>query len=204
MSSPAVFPDPRNADIRIWVGDGLLPRADAKVSVFDSAVQGGDAVWEGLRVYDGGVFRLSAHLDRLFASARSLAFAGVPSRERVVAALAATLEANGMRDGAPRPPHADARREADQRHEPALEHRGLHAHRAGRVEAAGQRQRRDRPRPAADHRADPPQRPALPASRIHHANLLNNILAPPRGRGRPAPTTRSCSTSRASWPRRTR
>jgi branched-chain amino acid aminotransferase group I len=99
MTTPEL-PDPRNADIQVWVGRELLPRADAKVSVFDSSVQGGDAVWEGLRVYDGGIFRLSAHLDRLEASARALAFEGVPDRAFVVDAIERTLRANGMRDGA--------------------------------------------------------------------------------------------------------
>ncbi len=50
--------DPRNAEILVWVGDGLVPRDQAKVSVFDSSVQGGDAVWEGMRVYQEGVFLL--------------------------------------------------------------------------------------------------------------------------------------------------
>ena len=59
------LPDPRNADILVHVGGELLPRKDAKVSVLDSSVQGGDAVWEGLRVYAGRIFRLDDHLDRL-------------------------------------------------------------------------------------------------------------------------------------------
>lgn len=96
--SPAL-PDPRNADIQVWVGDGLVPRDEATVSVFDSSVQGGDAVWEGLRVYDGRIFQLDAHLDRLFASARAMAFAEVPSRDEVTEAVFETLKANGMRDG---------------------------------------------------------------------------------------------------------
>src|SRR5690606_25622812 len=94
------LPDPRNADLQIWVGDGLRPRAEAKVSVFDSSVQGGDAVWEGLRVYDGKVADLDRHLDRLFDSAHAMAFRGAPTREQVKRALFATLRANGMRDGA--------------------------------------------------------------------------------------------------------
>lgn len=97
---PDDLPDPRNADILVHVDGRLVPRADATVSVFDSVVQGGDAVWEGLRVYDGKVFALDRHLDRLFASAHSLRFAGVPSREEVRAAVIETLVANGMYDGA--------------------------------------------------------------------------------------------------------
>jgi branched-chain amino acid aminotransferase group I len=96
---PSELPDPRNADIMVHVGGELLPRAEAKISVFDSSVQGGDAVWEGLRVYDGKLFKLEDHLDRLEASAHALAFAGVPSRGEIKKAVFATLEANGMRDG---------------------------------------------------------------------------------------------------------
>jgi branched-chain amino acid aminotransferase group I len=92
------LPDPRNESILIHVGGELLPRNEAKVSVFDSVVQGGDAVWEGLRVYDGKIFQLDAHLDRLFDSAKAMAFAEVPSRDEIKHAIFETLEANGMRD----------------------------------------------------------------------------------------------------------
>jgi len=93
------LPDPRNADILIHVGGELKPRAEAKVSVFDSSVQGGDAVWEGLRVYGGRISDLDAHLDRLFDSAHAMAFTEVPSRDEVKNAVFETLQANGMRDG---------------------------------------------------------------------------------------------------------
>jgi branched-chain amino acid aminotransferase group I len=98
--TPDELADPRNAEIQVWVGDRLWPRDEAKVSVFDSSVQGGDAIWEGLRVYDGRIFQLDAHLDRLFDSARAMAFREVPTRDEVKQALFRTLEANGMRDGA--------------------------------------------------------------------------------------------------------
>jgi branched-chain amino acid aminotransferase group I len=93
------LPDARNATIFVHVGGELLPREQAKVSVFDSSVQGGDAVWEGLRVYAGRIFQLDAHLERLIDSARALAFAHIPTREEVKAAIFATLQANGMLDG---------------------------------------------------------------------------------------------------------
>ncbi len=93
-------PDPRNDNIQVYVGGRLVPRAEARVSVFDSSVQGGDAVWEGLRVYDGRIVSLDAHLDRLHASAHALAFAETPAREEIRRAIAETLAANGMRDGA--------------------------------------------------------------------------------------------------------
>lgn len=88
--------NPKNADIKIWVGDQLWPRNEAKVSVFDSAVQGGDAVWEGLRVYKEGIFCLDRHLDRMYESAKSLAFDHVPDRHFIKNAIHQTLIANGM------------------------------------------------------------------------------------------------------------
>ena len=92
--------DPRNADILISVNGELKPRSDARVSVFDSVVQGGDAVWEGLRVYNGRIAELGGHLARLQESAKALAFAAVPSSDEIRAAIFETLEANGMRDNA--------------------------------------------------------------------------------------------------------
>lgn len=94
------LPDPRNADIVVHVAGELKPRSQARVSVFDSVVQGGDAVWEGLRVYDGRIAALDAHLQRLQDSAKALAFRQVPSNDEIRAAIFSTLEANGMRDNA--------------------------------------------------------------------------------------------------------
>jgi branched-chain amino acid aminotransferase group I len=94
------LPDPRNADILIYVGGQLRPREKATVSVFDSVVQGGDAVWEGLRVYNGRIAELEGHLDRLQDSAKTLAFADVPSSDEIRNAIFETLAANGMRDNA--------------------------------------------------------------------------------------------------------
>lgn len=90
--------NPRNENIMVHVGGKLLPRAEAKVSVFDSSVQGGDAVWEGLRVYKSGIFCLNKHLERLHASAHALAFAQIPSAAEVKEAIFQTLQANNMRD----------------------------------------------------------------------------------------------------------
>jgi branched-chain amino acid aminotransferase group I len=91
--------DPRNDKLLIYIDGQLLPREEAKVSVFDSVVQGGDAVWEGLRVYDGRIFSLDQHLERLQNSAHALAFTGVPDNESIRQALFETLKANNMRDG---------------------------------------------------------------------------------------------------------
>jgi branched-chain amino acid aminotransferase len=92
------LPDERNRDINVWIDGTLHPRDEAKVSVFDSVVQGGDAVWEGLRVYDGKIFALDEHLQRLQESAKALAFKDVPANTEIKKAVFETLEANGMRD----------------------------------------------------------------------------------------------------------
>ncbi|KAK9082680.1 hypothetical protein Scep_029151 [Stephania cephalantha] len=81
------LPVPANEKILVWVGDEILPRESAKVSVFDSIVQGGDGVWEGLRIYNGKVFKLDEHLDRLFDSAKALAFSNVPERQEVTSGM---------------------------------------------------------------------------------------------------------------------
>ena len=91
--------DDRNRDLIVNVGGRLVHRDAAGVSPFDSLVQGGDGVWEGLRLYDGTIFRLTEHLGRLRDSARALAFAEVPSDAAVRDEIRRTLEANGMRDG---------------------------------------------------------------------------------------------------------
>ena len=91
--------NPQNADIKVWV-NGLCARSEAKVSVFDSVVQGGDAVWEGIRIYNGYAFMLEQHIDRMHYSAHALAFAQIPSREEIKQAVFATLQANQMHDNA--------------------------------------------------------------------------------------------------------
>lgn len=89
----------KNRDILININGKLLPRDEAGVSPFDSVVQGGDAVWEGLRVYDGRIFKLVEHLDRLRSSAKALAFAEIPTNEEMIDAVKTTLAANAMTDG---------------------------------------------------------------------------------------------------------
>jgi branched-chain amino acid aminotransferase len=91
--------DERNRDLIVNVDGRLTHRDRAAVNPFDSAVQGGDAVWEGLRLYSGKIFRLEAHLARLRASARALAFGRIPSDEEMTEQIHRTLAANGMRDG---------------------------------------------------------------------------------------------------------
>ena len=91
--------DERNRDLIVNVNGELVHRDQARISPFDSSVQGGDAVWEGLRLYRGRIFRLEQHLDRLARSARALAFAQVPTPEQITAEIRRTLAANAMFDG---------------------------------------------------------------------------------------------------------
>ena len=91
--------DERNRDLIVSVGGKLTHRDRALVSPFDSSVQGGDAVWEGLRLYHGKIFRLPEHLARLRASAKALAFDQIPSAEEMTEQVRRTIAANGMRDG---------------------------------------------------------------------------------------------------------
>lgn len=91
--------DPRNKDLKVFINGKLVHRDEAGLSPFDSAVQNGDAVWEGLRLYQGRVFKLEAHLDRLYRSAEMLRYEGMPERSEVIDALRRTLAANDMHDG---------------------------------------------------------------------------------------------------------
>jgi branched-chain amino acid aminotransferase len=91
--------DERNRNLIVNINGELMHRDKAGVSPFDSAVQGGDAVWEGLRLYNGRIFKLHEHLDRLQRSARALSFSEVPPLDRIIDEMKRTLAANKMRDG---------------------------------------------------------------------------------------------------------
>lgn len=89
----------QNRDLLVNINGRLIHREEAGISPFDSAVQGGDAVWEGLRLYHGRIFRLRQHLDRLRHSAQALAFAEIPPHETITNEIRKTLAANRMTDG---------------------------------------------------------------------------------------------------------
>lgn len=91
--------NPKDKDILVNINGRLLHRDEAGISPFDSAVQGGDAVWEGLRLYKGRIFKLTEHLDRLRNSALALAFPIIPSHEEIIEQIRKTLNANKMTDG---------------------------------------------------------------------------------------------------------
>ena len=92
--------DPRNASLKVWLNGALVPKDEAKVSIFDAGFVLGDGVWEGLRLHKGALLFLDAHLDRLYRGAKDIALDLGLTREQMVAALHATCAANGMQTGA--------------------------------------------------------------------------------------------------------
>ncbi len=88
--------DARNEAIVIYVNGKLTPRAEAKVSVYDSGFMLGDGIWEGLRLYNGKWAFLAEHMDRLFEASLALDLDIGMDRAGVIAALEATRQANGM------------------------------------------------------------------------------------------------------------
>jgi branched-chain amino acid aminotransferase len=165
--------DERNRDLIVNINGRLMHRDEAGISPFDSAVQGGDAVWEGLRLYDGRIFKLHEHLDRLERSARALSFAEIPPREKIVEELKRTLAANKMRDGVHIRLTLTRGVKTTSGMDPRLNQSGptlivLAEHKAPVYAKTGltlitSKMRR------------PP--PEVLDARIHHANLLNSILA---------------------------
>lgn len=88
--------DARNEDIHIWINGALVPRAEAKVSVYDSGFMLGDGMWEGLRLHDGVWPFIDLHLDRLLDSCKAVSLDTGMNRDEIRAALDATASANGM------------------------------------------------------------------------------------------------------------
>src|SRR5207248_1871761 len=165
--------DERNHDLIVNINGQLIHRDKAGISPFDSVVQGGDAVWEGLRLYNGRIFKLNEHLHRLHVSAAALSFAEIPSRAKIIEEIKRTLAANKMRDGV---------------HIRLTLTRGLKI-------TSGMDPRLNQSSPTlimlADHTSPVYMNTGLPLTtskirrpsreildfKIHHANLLNSILA---------------------------
>jgi branched-chain amino acid aminotransferase len=165
--------DERNRDVIVNVNGQLVHRDKAGISPFDSAVQGGDAVWEGLRLYNSRIFKLHEHLDRLERSARALSFTEIPSREKMVEEIKRTLAANKMRDGVHIRLTLTRGVKITSGMDPRLnqsgptlivlaEHKGPVYAKTGLTLITSKIRR-------------PP--PEILDARIHHANLLNSILA---------------------------
>lgn len=166
--------NPKNENILVHIGGQLLPREEAKVSVFDSVVQGGDAVWEGLRVYNNGIFCLDRHIRRMQDSAKALAFDHIPDNETIKKAVFDTLKANGMQDEVHIRLTLTRGEKVTSGMDPRLNQQGscliVLAEWKPLVydNAAGIRVISSSIRRNAPHFLD---------SKIHHNNLLNNILA---------------------------
>jgi len=165
--------DERNRDLVVNINGKLVHRDEAGISPFDSAVQGGDAVWEGLRLYNGRIFKLHEHLDRLEHSARALSFAEIPPREKIVEEIKHTLAANKMRDGVHIRLTLTRGLKVTSGMDPRLNQSGstlivLAEHKTPVYAKTGLTLITSKIR-------RPP--PEVLDARIHHANLLNSILA---------------------------
>jgi branched-chain amino acid aminotransferase len=88
---------------KVYINGKLYDKADAKISVYDHAVLYGDGVFEGIRIYDGKIFRLREHVDRLYESARHIYLEIPLTREQMMEAIVATVQANAKRTGYIRP-----------------------------------------------------------------------------------------------------
>lgn len=93
------LPDARNDDVLIYVNGELTPRADAKISVFDSGFLVGDGVWEGIRLQGGVLLFLEEHLRRLYEGAKAIDLDIGITPQQLTSELKRTLQANGMWDG---------------------------------------------------------------------------------------------------------
>jgi len=86
-------------DSMIFIDGKFYSQADAKISVFDHGLLYGDGIFEGIRFYNGRVFRLEEHLDRLWDSARSICLEVPMSKREMTEALLETVRQNDLRDG---------------------------------------------------------------------------------------------------------
>src|SRR5947207_3407919 len=163
----------KNRDLIVNINGQLIHRDEAGISPFDSAVQGGDAVWEGLRLYRGRIFKLHEHLDRLRQSAAAVSFSEIPPREKIIEEIKRTLAVNEMQDAV---------------------HIRLTLTRGVKI-TSGMDPRLNQSRPTlivlAEHKVPVYAKtgltlitskirrpsPEILDCKIHHANLLNSILA---------------------------
>ncbi len=163
----------KNRDLIVNINGRLLHRDEAGVSPFDSAVQGGDAVWEGLRLYNGRIFKLDEHLERLRRSATALAFAEIPPNEELIEEIRRTLAANRMRDSVHIRLTLSRGVKITSGMDPRLNQSGptlivLAEHKPPVYNRSGLRLITSKMRRPPPEILDP---------QIHHANLLNSILA---------------------------
>ncbi|HEY2714002.1 MAG TPA: aminotransferase class IV [Chthoniobacterales bacterium] len=163
----------KNRNLLVNINGRLIHRDQAGISPFDSAVQGGDAVWEGLRLYDGRIFKLHEHLARLRRSASALAFAEIPPNEKMIEEIKRTLLANQMRDGVHIRLTLTRGVKITSGMDPRLNQSGptlivIAEHKAPVYAKTGLRLITSKMRRPPPEILDP---------QIHHANLLNSVLA---------------------------
>lgn len=164
----------KNKDITVFVGGKLVHRDDAKVSVFDSSVQGGDAVWEGLRIYNRKIFCFKEHVNRLQQSAKSLAFTDIPTFEYVRQAVVDTLTANEMFNDAHIRLTLTRGEKITSGMDPRLNQKGSCLIVLAEWKAPVYNNAEGITLVTSQIRRNSPQ---TLDSKIHHNNLLNNILA---------------------------
>ena len=165
--------DEKNRDLIVNINGRLVHRDEAGISPFDSAVQGGDAVWEGLRLYNGRVFKLHEHLARLCRSATALDFTEILPNDKLISEIKRTLAANQMRDGVHIRLTLTRGLKITSGMDPRLNQTGptlivLAEHKAPVYARSGLRLITSKMRRPPPEVLDP---------QIHHANLLNSILA---------------------------
>jgi branched-chain amino acid aminotransferase len=163
----------KNRDLIVNIDGRLVHRDEAGISPFDSVVQGGDAVWEGLRLYGGRIFKLHEHLDRLRRSAIALSFAEIPNQENIITEIKRTLAANNMYDGVHIRLTLTRGRKITSGMDPRLNQSGptliiLAEHKTPVYAKTGLTLITSTFRRPSAEILDP---------KIHHANLLNSILA---------------------------
>jgi branched-chain amino acid aminotransferase len=84
--------------LKVYIDGKLYPKEKAKISVFDHGLLYGDGVFEGIRSYNGRIFRLQEHLDRLYNSAKAICLTIPLSKQQMARAIESTLKANKLRD----------------------------------------------------------------------------------------------------------
>ena len=98
MSTHDYEEDSRNQDVLISVNQKIVPRQDAKISVFDAGFLLGDGVWESFRLHKGTIAFAADHLDRLFRGADSISLDIGLSRTEILEEVDRVISANGMHD----------------------------------------------------------------------------------------------------------
>ncbi len=163
----------KNRNLVVNINGQLLHRDEAGISPFDSAVQGGDAVWEGLRLYRGRIFKLPEHIERLRRSATALGFSETPPNEKIIEEIKRTLAANQMQDNVHIRLTLTRGVKITSGMDPRLNQSGptlivLAEHKAPVYVTTGLSL------VTSNIRRPPPE---ILDPQIHHANLLNSILA---------------------------